>query len=233
MARKLVDLTQEIYNGMPVYPGHQRTAIFPAKTHEETKELNKPGTHHSTTMSIIMSDHGPTHVDAFLHMDENGEDIDQLPLELFYTPAVCLDVSHRVAGEYITVEDLEQACKNANLEVEKGMTVLLYTGQFNRAYPNIEWLTSYPGLDEGAMNWLADRGVVNIGIDSTSIDSSEEMKHKNYPAHRVCRERHILNMENMGHLDKVVGKKFDFIGFPLRIRGGSGSPIRAVAVFEE
>jgi len=83
MAKKLVDLTQEIYNGMPVYPGHQRTAIFPAKTHEETKELNKPGMHHSTAMAIIMSDHGPTHVDSFLHMDENGEDSDQIPLEYF------------------------------------------------------------------------------------------------------------------------------------------------------
>ena len=107
MSRRLVDLTQEIYNGMPVYPGHQRTAIFPVKTHEETKELNKPGTHHSTTMAIIISDHGPTHVDSYLHMEEEGEDIDQIPLELFYTPAVCLDVSHRVAGEYITADDID------------------------------------------------------------------------------------------------------------------------------
>ena len=46
MARKLIDLTQEIYNGMPVYPGHQRTVIFDVKTHDETRELNKPGTPH-------------------------------------------------------------------------------------------------------------------------------------------------------------------------------------------
>ena len=122
MARKLIDLTQEIYNGMPVYPGHQRTVIFDVKTHEETRELNKPGTHTSTVMGLLMCDHGPTHVDALSHVDSNpkAESIDQLPLELFYTPAVCLDVSHRRAGEYITVQDLEQACKKANLKVEKG-----------------------------------------------------------------------------------------------------------------
>ncbi len=62
MTRKLIDLTQEIYNGMPVYPGHQRTVIFDVKTHEETRELNKPGTHTSTVMGLLMCDHGPTHV---------------------------------------------------------------------------------------------------------------------------------------------------------------------------
>jgi kynurenine formamidase len=69
MARKLIDLTQEIYNGMPVYPGHQRTVLFDVKTHEETREMNKPGTHTSTVMGILMCDHGPTHVDAFIHVD--------------------------------------------------------------------------------------------------------------------------------------------------------------------
>ena len=117
--------------------------------------------------------------------------------------------------------------------VEKGMTVLLYTGHFNRCYPSMEWLLQYPGLDREAMLWLANAGVVNVGIDSPSIDSSAEMKSKNYPAHAVCRERKVLNTENLGHLDKVVGKRFDFIGLPLLIRKGSASPIRAVAVFEE
>jgi kynurenine formamidase len=235
MGRKLIDLTQEIYNGMPVYPGHQRTVIFDVKTHEETAELNKPGRHSSTVMGILMCDHGPTHVDAFVHIDPSpkAESIDQLPLDLFYTPAVCLDVSHRKAGEYITLQDLEQACAKAKLKVEKGMTVLLYTGHFNRAYPKMEWLLQYPGIDEAAMLWMADLGVVNIGVDSPSIDSSAEMKNKNYPAHRVCRERKILNTENLAYLDKVVGKRFDFIGFPLLIRKGSGSPIRAVAVLNE
>jgi kynurenine formamidase len=97
----------------------------------------------------------------------------------------------------------------------------------------MEWLLQYPGIGEAAMLWMADRGVVNIGVDSPSIDSSAEMKNKNYPAHRVCRERKILNTENLAHLDKVVGKRFDFIGFPLLIRKGTGSPIRAVAVLSD
>lgn len=77
MAKKLVDLTQEIYNGMPVYPGHQQIAVFTVKSHEEAKAINKTE-HTSTTMGILICDHGPTHVDAFNHIDPNpaAESID-------------------------------------------------------------------------------------------------------------------------------------------------------------
>src|SRR5512139_2947452 len=140
MGRRLIDLTQEIYNGMPVYPGHQRTVLFDVRTHEETRAANKPGSFTSTVMGILMCDHGPTHVDAFNHVDSSptAESIDQLPLELFFTPAVCLDVSHRNAGEYIPRPDLEEACRKAHLAVARGMTVLLHTGHFNRCYPTAE-----------------------------------------------------------------------------------------------
>ena len=85
MKWRIVDLTQEIYNGMPVYPGHQRTVVYPAKTHEETSYAyrDSPSGHTSTTNILLMSDHGPTHVDAFIHMDgkPGAETIDELGFE--------------------------------------------------------------------------------------------------------------------------------------------------------
>lgn len=230
----IIDLTQEIYNDMPVYPGHQRTAIFPVKTHAETKIMY--GTQHtSATMGVLLSDHGPTHTDAFNHIDASPDapSIERLPLELFYTDAVCLDVSHVRAGEYITRHVLQEALRRAGLTFPRGGTVLLYTGQYDRAYGSEDWLYHYPGLDHQAMAWLADEGAVNVGIDAPSIDSSVEMKHRNYPAHRVCRERRVLNTENMANLGRVAGKRFTYVGFPLPIRGGTGSPVRAVALLFE
>lgn len=233
---KLIDLTQEIYNEMPVYPGHQRTSIFKMKTHEETKLVNQTG-FSSITMGILISDHGPTHVDAQIHIDPSpgAETIDQIPLEKFYTEAICLDVSH-VRGEenYITKEILEKALQKSGLTIKKGDTVLLYTGHYNRTYPDYgEWLFNYCGLDRAATEWLCDQGVINVGIDAPSIDSSIEMKKKNYPAHTVCKERKLLNTENMANLDKVANKRFIISLFPLKIRGGSGSPVRAVAILDE
>ena len=56
---------------------------------------------------------------------------------------------------------------------------------------------------------------------------------KTYPCHTTCAERKITHVENLCNLDQLLGKRFTFIGLPLKIRKGTGSPIRAVAVLDE
>jgi len=225
---KIIDLSAEIYTGMPVYPGHQRTVVWTHISHEEKRKELGTGFSYET-MGMLMSDHGPTHVDSISHVSikPGAKAIDELPLELFYTEAVCLDVSHVTPKTYITKDDLQKALKTAGLTIKNGDTVLLHTTHYNRRYGKFEYLIDYPGLNKEATTWLADQGVVNIGIDAPSIDNPVD---KTYPAHSVCGERDILNMENLANLDRVVGKRFRFIGFPLKIRKGTGSPIRAVAI---
>ena len=92
------------------------------------------------------------------------------------------------------------------------------------------WLTEYPGLGREAAEFIYGQGVVNIGQDAPSHDRAGTTS---YPAHQVCREMQTLNTENLGDLRPVAGKRFRYMGFPLRIRRGSGSPIRAVALLEE
>jgi kynurenine formamidase len=186
-------------------------------------------------MGLLMSDHGPTHVDAHSHLKEGTETIDQMPLEDFYTEAICLDVSFlRGEENYITKEILQKALADARLNIRKGDAVLCYTGHYNRTYPEYgPYLFNYFGLNGESMQWLADQGVINVGVDSPSIDSSIAMKTKLYPCHVVCQETRMMNTENMGNLDKVAGKRFTLIMFPLKIRGGSASPVRPVAVLDE
>ena len=107
---RLVDLSQEIYQGMGVYPGHLKTVVFDHATHEETISRFEGGfSFHS--QGLLMCDHGPTHVDAICHLDpaEDAPSIDEMPLETFYGPAVCIDVSHVEPPTYITIADLEGA----------------------------------------------------------------------------------------------------------------------------
>ena len=231
MAIRLVDLSQEIYQGMPVYPGHLKTAVWEYHSHEETRRSLQTGFSYATR-GLLLSDHGPTHVDAINHVDPapGAQSIDQLPLEFFYTSAVCIDVSHVSSHEYLTVEVLSLACQRNDLEIRKGDTVLLYTAHWDRNYGTDKWLTEYTGLDRAATEWLAQRGVVNIGIDAPSIDNPMD---RSYPAHTVCREQGILNTENLANLKMVRAKRFRYAGFPLRIRGGTGSPVRAVAILED
>ncbi len=240
MKWRIVDLTQEIYSGMPVYPGHQRTVVYPAKTHEETSYAyrNSPSGHTSTTNVLLMSDHGPTNVDAFVHMDKapGAETIDQLGFEWFFNEAICIDLS-KFCGtdDWMSAADIEEACEKANLEIPDKGSLLIWTGHYEKYYGGDfnDWLYTYPGLSEEAMNWIADRGCVNVGIDSPSVDSSAAMKDRGYWAHKVCRERKVLNVENLGNLKEVAGTSFVFSCLPLKVREGTGSPVRAVAIYFE
>ena len=106
---------------------------------------------------------------------------------------------------------------------------LIYTGAFNRYHGTREYLSQYPGLDESGSNWLVEKGIKIFGVDSPSPDNPIS---RTYPCHMMCRAQGITHYENLANLDQVAGKRFIFIGFPMRIIGGTGSPVRAVAVLE-
>ena len=102
---RMVDLSQDIYQGMQVYPGHLKTVVFDHATHAETA-VRFEGGFSFQTKGFMINDNGPTHVDSFSHLDPDpsAETIDQMSLDLFYGPAVCLDVSHVPAHQDITAE---------------------------------------------------------------------------------------------------------------------------------
>ena len=82
---RLIDLSQEIFQGMKVYPGHLKTVIWEHHTHEETVK-NFEGGFSYQSRGLLMSDHGPTHVDALSHLDPRPDapTIDKMSLDLFY-----------------------------------------------------------------------------------------------------------------------------------------------------
>lgn len=233
MGTKLIDLSQEIYTGAPVWPGHPPTEVTVVATHEETLVDGRFTENYSyTAEKVSFSTHGPTHVDSIMHIDPKpgAPSIDEIPLDWFYTEGICIDLSHIPPRTEYTVEDIKQALAKYGLEIKKGDTVLLYSGHYVRTYGTPAWLTDYPGLSRAAAEYIYGAGAINIGQDAPSHDRAGTTS---YPAHQVCREMQTLNIENLGDLRPVVGKRFRFIGLPLKIRKGSGSPIRAVAVLED
>lgn len=228
---QLIDLSQEIYQGMFVYPGHLKTVVWERVSHEETAK-NFEGGFSFQSKGLMMNDHGPTHVDAISHLDpsDDAPTIDEMPLDTFYGSATCIDLSYKEPQSYISAEEIEAAVKKAGVEVGAGDTLLFHTGTCGRVYGTKEYTSQYPGLDESASEWIKDRGIKTFGVDSPSPDNPIS---KTYPAHMMCRETGITHYENLANLDQLVGKRFTFAGFPLKIRGGTGSPIRAVAILDE
>lgn len=228
---KVIDLSQEIYQGMPVYPGHLKTVIWTHLTHEECQKQLGTGFSYETR-GILLCDHGPTHIDSVSHLsrDPDAESIDQLELEKCVTGAICLEVSDVPLRTQFGRKKIEDELKRWNLEIRKGDIVLFHTAHYDRYYGKPEYMTEYPGLNREGTEFIIEQGCVNFGVDSPSPDMWYD---KTYPCHTVCAERHITHMENLCNLDKVVGKRFTFIGLPLKIRNGTGSPIRAVAILDE
>jgi kynurenine formamidase len=227
----LIDLSQEIYQGMGVYPGHLKTVVWEHASHEETSR-NFEGGFSFRSSGLLMSDHGPTHVDAIAHLDpaDDAPTIDVMPLDTFFGPATCLDLSHIEAQEYISADDMDAAESAASTAVEPGQILLVRTGDYERHHGTPAYLSRYPGFDEFGSEWLRARGVKAFGVDSPSPDNPIS---KTYPCHMMCRAHGITHFENLANLDQLVGRQFTFMGFPLRIREGTGSPVRAVALVDD
>lgn len=232
MTAEIIDLSQEIYTGMPVFPGHLKTVVWDHVTHEETAKLMTEGFSYQAK-GMILCDHGPTHVDAVSHIDPRPDapTIDQMPLETFFGQALCLDLSDLPEGSLVAPKEIEAAAKKAGLEILPGDIVLFHTGHYGRYYPTAKYLSGYIGFSKEAAEYLiSEKKIKNWGVDNPSPDRPPTTS---YPVHLVYRETGVPHMENLCNLDRLVGKRFMFYGFPLKIRGGSGSPIRAVAILTD
>lgn len=222
---RIVDLSVVIYQGMPIFPAHQRPFVLVNQTHDGWRE--RYGTEAGfEAHNWIMSEHTGTHTDAVLEYAEDGASVEEMPLAYFYGEAVCLDVSDVRYPEWITPEVLERSLAASGEEIREGDIVLLYTGHGERTFPSDAYLTDQAGLSREGAEWLAKRGVVNIGIDAVAIDHSDDDK---FSGHMVCAEYRISNTENLTNLDQLAGTRFIYLGLPIPFRKGTGSPVRAVA----
>jgi kynurenine formamidase len=224
---EIVDLTRTIFEGMPQWYGHQRTFIMTNQTHEQFQEIWKSNCGFEAH-NLLISEHCGTHADAVFEYDPEGPHLDESPLELYYGPAICLDVSEGVGStDQLSLEALEKALAASGQQIRRGDTVLLHFGYGDSVWPGLGYSDENPGLSAEAAEWLGAQGVVNIGVDHMSIDSSTDA---DSVGHMMCKKYGIVNTESLTNLDKVVNKRFLFFGLPLNIKGGTGSPIRAIAL---
>ncbi|MBU7017035.1 MAG: cyclase family protein [Theionarchaea archaeon] len=218
----VTELSREIYTGMPVYPGHPKTVIWDHLTHEETR---KKGFSYAVK-GLMFSDHTSTHVDSLSHIIPGDLSIAELPLSMFITEGVWVDLSGVLPRTYITKVDVVNALEDTGVSIPPRSTFLFYTGA-GKLWGTPQYLSEYPGLNREAAEFLADSGCINIGCDAVSIDNPCD---PSYPAHTVCKERKILNSENFVNIEKIPSHRFWFLSLPLLISEGTGSPIRALAM---
>jgi kynurenine formamidase len=219
------------------YQANQRPAFWDRNTHESTSGTYKYAELSWHIRDFLIGEHVSTHVDALCHYTPGADAwcMERMPLDWFITSALCVDLSHKSPDEYISSQDLEQALTAAHLSIQSGDTFLYHQNYYAR-HPEPPFPQDWTGLDWEAAQWLADQGVRNIGCETPSIDNFQAMRldsNPPFPAHRACRDRRMINTENLADLTPIVGKRFTYIGLPLKLRGGTGCPVRAVAILDE
>lgn len=227
---RIVDLSRELYHKTPAYPGQPPIIHGVWTTHEEAFKLSG-NVHGNSVMYFSMPDHGGTHIDAPRHFGAEATPIDEYPLENCIVDGICLDLRHMAPKAEITPDDLQAAVDKSGLAIPEKGTVLLCTGHHERTFPTPAYSTDNPGVNVAATEWLAQQNIVHFGIDSMRPGPIGDV---NSLVHKACLELDITHMESLCNLEALIGEGvFRFIGLPLKWRGGTGSPIRAVAVFED
>lgn len=188
------------------------------------------------------SEHGGTHMDAPVHFAEGHWTVDQIPIDRLIGPAVVVDVTVRAAADadyQITVDDLA-SFERVNGPIDAGATVLFRTG-FSKRWPDAATYLGttergegavaklhFPGLHPDAARWLAEnRRMSAVGIDTASIDAGQSHL---FESHRILNARNIPAFENLANLDRLPARDATLIALPMKIKGGSGAPLRAVAI---
>ncbi len=228
---EIIDLSQDIYDGMPVFKDLPQVTMTIHNSHEEWNGIENPKTKTPAVHKLVLGEHTGTHVDAINHMAKEhiGKSIDTMPLSMFYTEGICLDLSHKQLRDLISIEDIENALKKHHLEIKKNDTVLIYTNHYNQYFETKDWKNG-PGLTAECARWLGEQKISAFGVETMSPGVSGI---SNKAVHHICGKLNFTHYENLINLDQLIGRgRFRFIGLPLKIRGGTGSPVRAVAIFQ-
>lgn len=190
--------------------------------------------------SLCTPEHGGTHLDAPLHFAERGRSTEQIPLEQLIAPAGVIDVTAQASAnrDYrLTRADVLHFEKQHG-RIARGTIVLLRTG-WSRHWPNAKAYLgddtpgdasklSFPSFGEDAARLLVEeRRVAALGIDTASIDYGRST---DFTVHRIAAAQNVPGLENLTNLDQLPPTGALVIALPMKIEGGSGGPLRAVAL---
>lgn len=213
------DLTQPFHGDIP------HSSSLPSPTVETLSRVEDEG---ANVQRYGAPTHVGTHVDAPLHFVPGGDTIEELPPGRFAGPGVVLDLE-RSEPEEIPLAAVETAAEAAG-GVRPGDVVLMRTG-WGAKFDDEAAYRRYPWLAPPVADWLLDRGVKLLAVDSISPDRPRAMRPDDwdaYPHHRTLLPNDVIIAEHL-YLEDVVAGRLEVFGFPLKLRGGDGAPARFVA----
>lgn len=214
MARRIVDLSLDIFDGYPAHPADVQVQMSAHATHAK---------HGFQTTRLTLCTHTATHMDAPYHFLPDGNTIDQIDLQKCIGPAEVLDLTRRPLQNELRIADLLPY----EARIQPGSRILLRT-DWDRVWGTPRFYTEGPDVNAELAQWLADKGIVLIGVQAFGVHTTDYER-----VHKIFLTKKIVIVEALAHLDQLRRETVELVVLPLRIRGGDGSPVRALAIEEE
>jgi len=222
-ARRLVDLSHTVRDGLITYPGLPSPRIREHLTREDSRRLYASGTEFSIAGIEMVANTG-TYLDAPFHRYAGGRDVAELPLESLAELPGLVVRAHGTRA--IGPEALERALAGRDLS---GHALLVDTG-WSRHFGTPAYASGHPHLTVATAELLARRGVALVGIDSLNIDDTAGGER---PVHSLLLERDVRIVEHLTNLDALPEDGFRFHAVPVKVRGLGSFPVRAFARLED
>ena len=212
---KATDLTHQLHNGMPIYPGD------PSPSFEKYSTLRKDGVN---LTKLTMGSHTGTHIDAPRHFIHGGIGVDQIPPDRLMGEAYVTDLSKKPIGSGITSQDLRRELDG---KVVKDDILVVYTG-CSEHWGDVAITRGYTYLTGEAADYLVSKQVRAVGIDFLSV---ERFNAPEPVAHKTLLGNGVFIIESLSkEVRQFVGKRILIICMPIKLQDGDGAPARVVAV---
>ena len=210
--RNIVDLSLMLYDKARVFE------LDPKTDFEQYHTIDSLG---YNIKRLTMSSHIGTHVDAPNHFLKDGKTIDQVALSKFVGNATVIDLSHKKEGSIIDVEDLAPY----ESYFKKDAKVLLRT-DWGQKYGEDIYFSQFPRMTIAAAKWIAEKKIDLLGLETPSVNPMDYAR-----IHQDLLREEIVILEGLVNLKKIPCEEFELIALPLKIEGGDGSPVRAIAMY--
>ena len=175
------------------------------------------------TTTLHLYSHSGTHLDAPLHFMPDGSTLERMPLQKCMGTAVVLNLSHKSPRSLITIADMHPIAD----QIGHGTRLLLRTDWDAHANQS-DYRTHFPRISLELAEWLASRKIWLLGLETPSVASLQDKKELTV-VHQALLKEEIVIVESLSNLRHLPNKAF-FIALPLKIEGGDGSPVRAIAL---
>lgn len=199
----IIDLSHQLNNDTPVYPGDAEVKISAVDSFEENGYLGH---------DIGLGTHSGTHIDAPAHMIPGGKTLDEFSVDMFIGRCCYIFLENGI----FTMEAVQAA------DIQQG-DIVIFDTQMSHQFTKPSYFTDYPVMSDEIAQYLVDKKVKMVGVDTCSVDNNP-----NFIVHKTLLSNDILIIENLTNIEQLANYPATIYALPIKLNL-DGAPARVIA----